>query len=57
MKSPLETFLARSLKEFQKHLEAQGIKRVDLRVHGAELFALFLLGRPPEKHQRVKGTV
>jgi hypothetical protein len=59
MKSPFEKFLADALEGFERHLEDEKLapRAREFRMRGAEQFALFLLGKPAQKHGRSKGAV
>lgn len=59
MKPPFEKFLADALEGFERHLEREkfALSARNHRMRGAEQFARFLLGEPPQKHERSKGTV
>ena len=64
MKPPLEDFLSKALKDFEAHLRGQSDPKqqrreptIGHRMRGATQFASFLLGKPPQKSERIKGTI
>jgi hypothetical protein len=64
MKPPLEDFLSKALKDFEAHLRSKSDPKqrrrestIGHRLRGATQFAAFLLGKPPQKTERIKGTI
>lgn len=63
MTPPIEEFLGKALTDFKAFLENQSDPRqqrrdatIDHRMRGAEQFARFLMGKPPLKGERIKGS-
>ncbi len=59
MKPPFERFLEQALSDFERHLTDERLKAgpIELRMRGAEQFALFLIGRPHRKGKRTRGML
>jgi hypothetical protein len=64
MKPPLEDFLSQALKDFEAHLRGPADPKqqrreptIGHRLRGATQFAAFLLGKPAQKNERIKGTI
>lgn len=56
MKAPIEQFLKQALKDYETELQKHGNEARShryYRLRGAEQFAMFLLGKQPEKDWKV----
>jgi len=59
LKPPFEQFIEQSLKDFEVHLNTEGMTKNTKtdRMKGAREFAVFLVGRPHKKGEVTKGKI